>query len=412
MTKVRDREKVRVMDLRGTYKGGGGPDKTVLNSAALHDPEKVYVLVTYLRAPWDKEFQIPEIAARLQINYTDLYDRSFLDPGCLWRLAALVRKHRITVVHSHDDKTLLYAWLLTLLLPGIRIMHTCHSHWVGGRDDFPSLASFLSFTSRQRVEIFLMRRHLEPILTVSSDTGRRLVANGLPAGGVTVLHNGIDTRLWSREKAVPVLRRELSLPEGGLLVGTVARITPEKDLATFYKVAALVAREFPGTRFAIVGDGYGDDLSAARREVARLGLDDTIHFTGHRTDLPDIYASFDVFLMTSVTEGMPNTLLEAMALAVPCVATAVGGVPELLQHGRGGFLAPAGAAGELARQVLTLLNSPELRTEFGAASRARIEDKFTFDRRVRLMEEYYAWFAGCGTLPAPVPAWSAPADES
>ncbi|UFS69127.1 glycosyltransferase family 4 protein [Geomonas sp. RF6] len=402
----------RIMDLRGTYKGGGGPDKTVLNSAALHDPEKVHVLVTYLRAPWDDQFQIPEMAARLKINYVDVLDRSFLDLECLRRLAALVKEHRLNVVHSHDDKTLLYAWLLKLLIPAVRIVHTCHSHAVGERHCFPCLSSFLRFKGRQRMQIFLMRRHLQPVLAVSADTGRRLVASGLPEEGVTVLHNGIDTSRWCRDDALPVLRRELSLREGRLLVGTVARITPEKDLPTFYDVAALVARKLPGTLFAVVGDGYGDELAVARREVARRGLEKTVHFTGHRNDLPDLYASFDVFLMTSVTEGMPNTLLEAMSMAVPSVATAVGGVPELLQHGRGGFLASAGDAEALARHVLTLLESPELRKEFGAACRARIEERFAFDRRVRLMEEYYAWFAGCGSLPDPVPAWSGFADES
>ena len=398
----------RVMDLRGTYKGGGGPDKTVLNSAAQHDPEKVYVLVTYLRQPWDHEFLIPEMARRLDLNYVDVCDGSLLDFGCLRLLVGLLRQHRISVVHAHDDKTLLYAWLLRLFSPGIRILYTCHSHADQSREEFATLRAFLGFKVRQRVQIFLMRRYQKPVLTVSRDTRRRLVANGLAPEEVAVLHNGIDTRLWCRQGSVPVLRRELRLPEGGFLVGTVARITPEKDLATFYRVAALVARQVPGTLFVIVGDGYGKELELARREVVRLGLEEVVRFTGHRSDLADVYASFDVFLMTSVTEGMPNTLLEAMSIGVPAVATAVGGGPELLEHCEGGFLAPVGAAEEMARQVVTLLDSAELRGRFGAACRARVENHFAFGRRVRLMEQYYAWFAGCGALPDPSSERSAP----
>lgn len=398
----KSRQIPRVMDLRGTYKGGGGPDKTVLNSAAQHDPEKVYLLVVYLRQPWDDEFQIPEMARQLGINYVDVCDGSMLDLSCLKSLAGLLRQHSISVLHAHDDKSLLYAWLLSLFFPGIGILHTCHSHAVGSRHDFATLSSFLAFKLRESVQIFLMRRYLQPVLTVSHDTRERLMANGLAPEAVAVLHNGIDTRLWCRQGRAPVLRRELQIAEGAFLVGTVARITAEKDLATFYRVAALVVRQLPGTVFVIVGDGYGKELELARLEVARLGLEQTVRFTGHRNDLLDVYASFDLFLMTSVTEGLPNTLLEAMSLGVPAVATAVGGVPELLQHGEGGFLAPAGAAEELAHLVLTLLDSVELRQRFGGACRARIEKHFAFSRRVRLMELYYAWFAGCGPLPGPL----------
>ena len=126
----------RVMDLRGTYKGGGGPDKTVLNSAAQHDPTRVHVLVTYLRQPDDAEFQIPAMAARLGINYVDVVDHPGIDLACLRRLRQLLRDHNLTVIHAHDDKTLLYGWLLRLGDPGLKILYTCHSHAVHRRQEF------------------------------------------------------------------------------------------------------------------------------------------------------------------------------------------------------------------------------------------------------------------------------------
>ena len=394
----------RVMDLRGTYKGGGGPDKTVLNSAAQHDPERVHVLVTYLRQPHDHEFQIPEMARRLGIEYLDLYDRSTLDWGCVRRLGEIISEHRLSVVHAHDDKTLLYAWLLKLTRPGLRILYTCHSYAVRGRSEFGSLAGYLKFLARQKLLTLLMRGYLKPIITVSNDTRERLVRSGLGAGDIAVLHNGIDTGVWQRAGSNPVLRKELGIAGDGLLVGTVARITPEKDLETFYEVARRVALELPGTRFVIVGDVYGDELQRAHRDVERLGLEGVVHFTGHRNDLRDVYISFDVFLMTSVTEGLPNTLLEAMALGVPAVSTAVGGIPELLVDGEGGYLAPARGAEELARRVLELLRAPEIRERFSRQCRERIEGHFSFARRVRLMEDYYAWFAGCAACPEPEPS--------
>ena len=390
----------RIMDFRGSYKGGGGPDKTVLNSAAQHDPDKVYVLVVYLRQPADDGFQIPEMARRLGINYQDVPDGSMIDRACLAQLKQIVKEHDLQIVHAHDEKTLLYAWLLTFMVPGLKIMHTCHSYAVYGRKHFRAVTHYLSFRLRQKILTFLMGRHLKPIITVSGDTRARLMAAGIADKDVTVLRNGIDLSVWQSNRANPVLREELGIKPGGLLVGTVARITSEKDLPTFYRVAEMVAAIIPGVTFVIVGDGYGDRLENAREEVARRGISGLVHFTGHRADLIDIYASFDVFLMTSETEGLPNTLLEAMAMGIPVVSTEVGGVPELLEAGKSGFLAPIGDAEGLSGLVISLLKDALLREMCAASSRKRVEEHFSFERRVRAMEEYYSWFAGMDSLPS------------
>lgn len=383
----------RVMDFRGTYKGGGGPDKTVLNSAAQHDPDKVNVKVVYLRQPNDQQFSIPEMARQLGVTCTVLVDRGLLDLGCLRQLLGIIRTHQVQVVHSHDDKTLLYAWLLFLLRPGLRLMHTCHSHSVMERDDFSTLRQYLAYRLRRRVLAFLMQRHHKPIITVSHDTRHRLIAAGLSHHEIVVLHNGIDLVQWQRAKGKPVLRDELSMKPDECLVGTVARITPEKDLTTFYQVAAAVARRIPAVRFVVVGDGYGDELLRARQEVEQLGLSGLIHFTGHRSDLHNVYASIDIFLMTSRTEGMPNTLLEAMAMETPSVATGVGGIPELLTPDSGGFLAEVGDVDGLSAAILNLLADPLQRQISGQACRRRVEQQFAFSSRVALMEAYYTSFA-------------------
>lgn len=385
----------RVMDLRGTYKGGGGPDKTVLNSAARHDPSQVHVLVTYLRQPDDHEFQISEMARKLGIkDYIEVFDRSLLDMRCLKQLKQIIVENALQVVHAHDDKTLLYAWILRFMLPSIKIMYTCHSHSDYSRADFPGVQKFLAYKARQRIQIFLMHRFLKPILTISDDTKKRLVANGLVEKDVAVLHNGIDIDVWQRANARPCLKEELGVAPDEYLVGTVARITYDKDLPTFYKVAAEVVKRNPKVIFVIVGDGYGDELLKAKEEVAGLGLEGVVRFTGHRTDLRDVYASFDLFLMTSLTEGMPNTLLEAMALGVPSVSTAVGGVPELIVDGVSGFLASTGDALGLAEIVVRLLDNSQLRASCALACRERIAAEFSFERRVRKMEAYYAMFNG------------------
>jgi len=387
------------MDFRGTYKGGGGPDKTILNSAAQHDKEKVDVLVVYIRQPHDTEFQIPQAAVKLGIRYTDLVDRGKIDFRCLIGLMRLIRQNRIQVLHTRDDKTLLYGWLLKLLVPGLRLLHTCHSHADYLRKDFDAMFAWLGFRLRKRILIFLMKWHHRPILTISNDTRQRLIRSGLEPEDIQVLHNGIDCQLWRRNNIAPVLRDEIGMTPSQMLVGTVARITYDKDLPTFFEVAGRVNAQYPETRFCIVGDGYGNELQEAQSEVERLGLKNIVYFTGHRSDLKAIYASFDLFLMTSRTEGMPNTLLEAMALGLPVVSTAVGGVTELVADGETGILTPPASVAELTGAVCRLISDGELRVKYGKAARSRIEEHFDFSRRVRQMEEYYRQIASapvCG----------------
>jgi glycosyltransferase involved in cell wall biosynthesis len=244
-------------------------------------------------------------------------------------LLKLIDAHDIELIHSHDDKTLLYGWMLKWFRPKVRIMYTCHLHSAYTRKDFDSFRGYLAFMARTRIQIFLMKQYKKPLLSVSEFTKKTLVSHGLREKDVTVLHNGIDTDQWQKNHGTPVLRNEFDQLKNALIVGTVARIDQKhKDLPTFYRVAAAVSRKWPDVRFVIVGDGHGKLLDETKKMVFDLGLKDIVFFTGHRTDLLNIYSSFDVFLMTSRTEGLPNTVLEAMSMEVPVVSTRVAGVPE------------------------------------------------------------------------------------
>jgi glycosyltransferase involved in cell wall biosynthesis len=385
---------VRVMDFRGTFKGGGGPDKTILNSAVLHDPEKVDVRVVYLRDPCDREYSIDKWAKKLNISYVDIPDGKRIDITCIQKVKELIDRYDIQLLHAHDDKTLLYGWIIKKMRPRLHIMYTCHSHSIYGRKDFDRLLAYLSFYLRCRIQIFLMKRFQKPILTIAKHTRQSLISDGLRPEEIEVLHNGIDTDEWYTKKGKPVLKQELCFPDDVLIVGTVARIDHlDKDLSTFYRVAAKVVNKIPNVKFVIVGDGEGDLLNIEKKKVTALGLDKIIAFTGHRTDIKNIYQSFDLFLMTSRSEGMPNTILEAMSIGVPVVSTRVGGVPEIIVEESMGLLAPIGDAQALSDQVVKLLNNPRQREQIAVASRHRIEEKYSFNERVWAMEKYYEQFA-------------------
>jgi glycosyltransferase involved in cell wall biosynthesis len=384
---------VRVLDFRGTYKGGGGPDKTILNSAVKHDKSRVYVQVLYLRDPTDKEYSIDTWAASLGVNYLEVFDRKLIDLRCIREIKEIIKEQKLTLIHAHDEKTLLYGWMIQKTMPEVRIMYTCHLHSPYVRKDFNKLKGFLNFKLRRKVNIWLMKRYHKPLLAVSHHTKKCMVADGLQDSDIQVLHNGIDIDVWQAELGQPVLREELGISADDWLVGTVARIAAQhKDLPTFYRVAAKVCKRLPSVKFVIVGDGHGEEMAKAQKLVTDLGMEKNIFFTGHRTDLLDIYRSFDLFLMTSLTEGLPNTVLEAMALKIPVVSTAVAGVPELVVENKTGFLSPIADVNGLADHVIAVLGDRKKMRECGEAARAHIEQGFSFADRVRAMENYYESF--------------------
>jgi glycosyltransferase involved in cell wall biosynthesis len=207
------------------------------------------------------------------------------------------------------------------------------------------------------------------------------------------------TRLVTVPNGVPVeavraeagdgdgLRAELGIPDGRPVVGTVAVFRASKRLGDWLVVAARVAEERPEVTFLLAGAGPEEGALRARAEA--LGLGARLRMPGFRPDGRRLMGLMDVYLMTSEYEGLPLALLEAMALGVPAVATAVGGVPEAVEDGQNGLLAGVGQVEELAGQVLRLLDDGALRARLGQRAAADVEARFDTQRRVQAMEGLY-----------------------
>ncbi|MFQ5750683.1 MAG: glycosyltransferase family 4 protein [bacterium] len=369
---------IRIMELRGTYKGGGGPDKTILLSAKNHDA-RFFVLATYLRNPRDQEFQIGQKAKELGINnYVEVMDRRMLDLPCLFRLSALLKEYQIQIIHVHDLKSTLLGLLLKVLHPTVKIMHTAHGWIVNTRTD----------SLKQKLQIWLLRCYPFHI-AVSEATKKIMVANGINPRKIKMLYNAIDTEYWQKNGSEPKVREEFGINKGSFIIGSVGRLSPEKDLPTFFQVARIILQSYPDTRFIIAGDGKEDEIAFYRNLAREYEISESVILTGHRADLKNLYASFDLFLMTSLTEGLPNTVLEAMAMRVPVIATRVGGLPELIVDNESGFLCDPGDKDGIAERVVRLLSDETGRGEMAASARKQIVEKFSFDDRLKKIEEYY-----------------------
>jgi glycosyltransferase involved in cell wall biosynthesis len=383
---------VRLLEVRNTYKWGGGPDKTILLSAEQHDKLRVDVVVAYIRDVRDREFQISQKARAKGLTFYEIEERGKFDPRVLFRLREIIRKHDINLVHSHDYKSDLFAYLVVrwMLPKSVRLISTAHAWVLLG----------LKGELYRRIDLAVMR-YFDHLLAVSKATKAEMVQGGVPADRITVLHNAIDIDEWSPARGDSSFRDELRLNGAFPVIGYVGRITPEKDLVTWLRAAAAVARRFPQARFVLVGDGKGGETQAQLELLASdLGLREQVIFPGYRSKLQPVYGAFDIFMLASRREGLPNCILEAMAMGAPIVTTDVAGAKELVEDQATGFVLPQGDVEGLSQSLLRLVEDTALRKTMGQAARRRIEERFSFRRRLSAIEDIYERLVQGGRISA------------
>ena len=207
------------------------------------------------------------------------------------------------------------------------------------------------------------------------------------AGKISTIYNGVDATRFSPRPAERIrMRRELGLPESRFVIGAAGRLVPIKSYPTLLKAAGKLVRS--GHDISILIIGAGPERPSLEQMAAPLG--DRVLFLGERNDLPALFNAMDGFAQTSICEGMSNTILEAMASALPVLATRVGGNPELVADGTTGLLFPAQDASALADGLSLLASNFELRRTLGGAARLRVLEEFTLDRMIDAYAALYS----------------------
>ncbi len=208
----------------------------------------------------------------------------------------------------------------------------------------------------------------------------------VPEGKVTCIYNGIDPVTYQIKFDSGELRREWGIPNGIPLIGTVARLIPQKGIQYLIQAATLLKKKFSDFRVLVVGDG------PFRQELEELtvstGMKGKIIFTGFRSDIPRILAAIDLFVLPTLEEGMSVAILEAMCSSKPVIASRSGGVPEVVNE-ETGILVEPGDSGELATAIGTLLSDAKARERMGNAGRQRIEECFTLQKMVESYHQLY-----------------------
>jgi glycosyltransferase involved in cell wall biosynthesis len=213
-----------------------------------------------------------------------------------------------------------------------------------------------------------------------------LEQEGVASGSIAVIPNGVESAVFSGRP------RRASKPAAALKVITVANLRPEKSHETLIGAAALLAADFPDVQFQIVGDG--PRRAALEARVRASGLERTVVFLGHREDVSQLLGAADVFVLPSRSEAFPNGAIEAMASGLPVVASAVGGLLDLIEPGRTGMLVPPGDTAALAAALRQLFTERALAARLGEAAREQVHQRYSFERMVTSFEELY--LAGLG----------------
>lgn len=284
-------------------------------------------------------------------------------PSAIVRLARLFREERVDVVHTHNTKPLLYAGPASRLAPVRGVVHTRHGQRHGA-------------TRRQTMLFRFAARCADRMVCVSKDVERLCRAEGIAAASLCTIPNGVDCDRFSTRG-----------PLADAPAAYVGRLTPEKDLPTLIEAAAIAVRRRPTFRLSIAGHG---PCAAELAALARIrGLEGHVRFVGDVRDVPAFLAESSLFVLPSRTEGMPLTVIEAMACGLPVVATRVGGTPEVVLDGETGTLVPAGNAPAMAEAMLALHGDHARATAMGERGRRRAREGFDVRSMVERYESLY-----------------------
>jgi glycosyltransferase involved in cell wall biosynthesis len=378
-------DRIKIVRIIARLNIGGPAIHTILLTAGLNNEEFGSILVTGVEG--EHEGNMLDLAAAKGVEPVIIPElRRNIDPlgglVTLIKLYRLMRREKPHIVHTHTATAGLLGRLAAKLAGVPVVLHTFHGHVLRGY--FGPLRS----KTLVWMERFLARLS-DRIVTVSEGQRRELAEYGVaPLEKITVVPLGFELEaLLACESHRGQLRRELGLAYESKLVGIVARLVPIKNHRLFFQAAQVVAEAVPQVRFLVVGDGeQREELEAYAGE---MGLEGRILFTGWRRDLSRLYADLDVVALTSINEGTPVSLIEAMAAGVPVVATAVGGVPDVVADGETGYLVEDGDVNGLAEAIIELLRSPEKAREMGMAGRKAVYPKFTSQTLIANVEGLY-----------------------
>jgi glycosyltransferase involved in cell wall biosynthesis len=376
-------EKLRIMEMIDKPSLGGGQTALLLLAENL-DRSRFEVVISS-----GGDGPLAEEARQKGIAYVPVSLGKQLSLRPLREIAGVLKEKKIDILHTHGGIAGLYGRSAARRARTPAVVHTLHGiHYLHYRNPF-----------LRRLYVLLERRYSRStdrlILVCQSDLRQARTHRLAPEEKMTVILNGTEVRPGLGADDISRRRIELGWLPDRPVIGTVARLHRQKGVVNLLRAAPKILNVFPEVRIAVVGDGpQGGSL---RREAQRLGLEGHLFFLGERKDAASVMALFDVFVLPSLWEGLPFVLVEAAALGKPIVATAVDGVPEILEDGKTGLLVPPKDPSALADAVIRLLKDKEEARRLGAMARTLVPPRFPLRRMIDQTQNLYLELMGRNT---------------
>lgn len=365
-----------VLHVRTVTGFGGGPEKTILNSPR-HLPALGYrSSCAYLHPADDSGIDLLKRKAEdADAELISVADAGALDTSLISKLAKVCEQRNVKIWHAHDDKTNLLGLLVRRRWP-MKLISTAHG-WV---------SKSWKASLHQTVSRYCLR-YYDMTIAVSPDIEQCLKGWGIDQNKRCLIENAIDTDAFQRRYTREEARDKLNLRTAGLVIVGLGRLEPEKGFDRL--IAAVSDCVSRGITVTLLIAGNGSELDSLRAQVAGLGLDDHVFLLGHLSDPRLLMQAADVFVLSSLREGLPNVVLEAMALETPVISTRVAGIPRLIENGLHGLLIDIGDHAQMVAAIGQLECDNELRQHLALNARKRIEDRYDFKKRMQKVANVY-----------------------
>jgi len=384
--------KIKVAHVITRFDKGGSAENTYLTVHGL-DKEKYEVIL--IKGLSQESHMSKEETAAVEKNLAEAQDNGvriftlpslvrsialFTDIRALFALINIFRQEKPDIVHTHTSKAgILGRWAAFFAKISI-IIHTPHGH------------IFWGYFCKPMASVFILLERLtagitDKIITLTQqEKNDHLRFNIAPEEKFSVIHSGVDLSKFSKTVNVREMKQQLCIPEESFVVGTVGRLTPVKGHKYLLKAASTVVQHKPQTIFVFLGDG---ELLMELEEMAlSYGIKEHVKFLGWRPDVADVMATFDIFVLPSLNEGMGKVIVEAMAMAKPIIASNVGGIPDIVSPNDNAILFEPANSDMLAEKINYLYNDNTKRKQMGERGKA-IAHAFSAQDMIRKIDILY-----------------------
>ncbi|HET9165763.1 MAG TPA: glycosyltransferase family 4 protein [Candidatus Angelobacter sp.] len=379
--------RVKVLQL---ISSGGyyGAENMLLNLCASQQKagcENSLMLFYNVHAP-NVEFY--ERARRRGLSVRMVHCQGRADWRAVRQIEECIQEDGIQLLHTHGYKADLYGYVAARR-SGKPIVATCHN-WEGGT------AALGIYNRLDRMAL----KRFQGLAAVSDSVAQRLIDSGVAAKNIRTIANGIDVGPFERARPLPVFEFD-----GNKVVGMVARLDLQKGFEYLLRATRELCAAFSALKVVIVGEG--PDRQAIESMVQRFGLQSNVILAGQHSHMPEIYAAMDVFVLPSLNEGLPMTILEAMAASRPVIATRVGAIPKVIKDGETGLLVDPGDADGLRNALERLLRDCDLGRRLGSAGHDWVSRNYTSEAMALRYRQMYDEVLGTSVI-ATVPARALP----